>query len=749
MSSDKKSKKKNIEELEEVLDNPSYDDIKSKDKKHLIDLKNRLRRDKERKNIAYRKVESINDYEKSDEDPLKPKVVIHQSERKKPKISELKEFTEIEEETVEEVIVEEGEEKVPEFININPKKTVNKNLEENSENISEWEPFEDEESEEIKSEFEEATDEEIIEETEEVKEKKDIVESKKTSTDLVEVDEPKKEIPKDHEPEEIIEEKIDNSYKIEVFQNIKCIDDEIAIILFNSGFCSIDDLRLTNVEELCKIEDINKKIARDIINEIKEIDESSRLKPVIDKETEGKDLTEEETEKEQDEIDDSEKIKSFENMKSIDDKTAILLYDNFIRSEEDLKDISYHDLKKIKGLKRKDAKNIIKELEEKIKEAAELKPINVGDSAEGEISEDQIKDEIDEKEEDKQVPKPVELESSEEHWEPVSDDKIEGSDEWENIDDENWDDVSFDKEGFRLDSETEKKIDVFSDMNSIDKDTAILLYDNGYDSIDSLTLASYKDLKNIKGINRKTAKNIIKEIEEMRQNGSLLPDEEFDLKPHEESFVDEDTMDEDSIDIDEKIIGYDEKEPKKDIFEEDMKEIEEEISLEDSLDRPFEKIKSIDDKTSELLIKNGISSIGDLMDKNIKDLTKIRGIRKKLARKIKNEVNKLEEESYKSEKKAAGVKPLIDQESEEEEWAEFDEEEEVISSVPTVEEKIGYKHKKYTLFEKEITVKGGSKRKIRFFSKEKPDDGKPIDIPDGYIVKVNKRTGVPYLKKKK
>ena len=50
------------------------------------------------------------------------------------------------------------------------------------------------------------------------------------------------------------------------------------------------------------------------------------------------------------------------------------------------------------------------------------------------------------------------------------------------------------------------------------------------------------------------------------------------------------------------------------------------------------------------------------------------------------------------------------------------------------------------LFEKEIYTVSHKKRVVRFFSKKKPNDGIPIDLPEGYEVREN-RTGVPYLKK--
>ena len=61
-----------------------------------------------------------------------------------------------------------------------------------------------------------------------------------------------------------------------------------------------------------------------------------------------------------------QKNKGFEGIDSIDEKTAILLYDNGFMSIDDLKNISIDDLKKVKGLKKKAAKKIIEEISKKI-----------------------------------------------------------------------------------------------------------------------------------------------------------------------------------------------------------------------------------------------------------------------------------------------------------------------------------------------------------------------------------------------
>ena len=61
------------------------------------------------------------------------------------------------------------------------------------------------------------------------------------------------------------------------------------------------------------------------------------------------------------------KLEVFKELKTIDDVTAKLLFDNNINSIDDLKIVSYKDLVLIKGMKRKIAKKIKKEVEKKFK----------------------------------------------------------------------------------------------------------------------------------------------------------------------------------------------------------------------------------------------------------------------------------------------------------------------------------------------------------------------------------------------
>ena len=62
-----------------------------------------------------------------------------------------------------------------------------------------------------------------------------------------------------------------------------------------------------------------------------------------------------------------EKNKGFEGIKSIDEKTTILLNENGFMSVDDLKETSINELINIKGIKKKKAKKIIEEINKKLK----------------------------------------------------------------------------------------------------------------------------------------------------------------------------------------------------------------------------------------------------------------------------------------------------------------------------------------------------------------------------------------------
>ena len=59
-----------------------------------------------------------------------------------------------------------------------------------------------------------------------------------------------------------------------------------------------------------------------------------------------------------------------------------------------------------------------------------------------------------------------------------------------------------------------------------------------------------------------------------------------------------------------------------------------------------------------------------------------------------------------------------------------------------------YIHDGWTLYKRDVKLKGGRNQTIYFFSKRKPKSGTPCDKPENTVVGVNKRTGLPYLKKR-
>ncbi len=59
-----------------------------------------------------------------------------------------------------------------------------------------------------------------------------------------------------------------------------------------------------------------------------------------------------------------------------------------------------------------------------------------------------------------------------------------------------------------------------------------------------------------------------------------------------------------------------------------------------------------------------------------------------------------------------------------------------------------FRYKNWILYKSKIILENGSKRTIHFFSKYRSFKGEPCDLPKGTIVvKINKRTGLPFLQK--
>lgn len=59
-----------------------------------------------------------------------------------------------------------------------------------------------------------------------------------------------------------------------------------------------------------------------------------------------------------------------------------------------------------------------------------------------------------------------------------------------------------------------------------------------------------------------------------------------------------------------------------------------------------------------------------------------------------------------------------------------------------------YRYGEYTLYAKDVKLRSGKTQTIYFFSKRRLYSGRPCNKPYNYFVGINKKTGMPYLKKK-
>jgi len=387
-------------------------------------------------------------------------------------------------------------------------------------------------------------------------------------------------------------------------------------------------------------------------------------------------------------------------------------------------------------------KDDVKESGETEEKIPEWEPINAEEieteESKEEIFEDALPLPLEEKEEEASELEPMPV-IKEEKEEMFIEEQTETADEFHEEETEEFqlEEELASKEKYEEEATEEKeddKIGVFSDIASIDKNTAILLYDNGFTSINDVMEAPLKDLIRIKGIKRKAAKNIKKEIEEKFKNVSLGHDDSKKMDEFGESF----------IPIDEEVSTSEPVKEDELFFEDEKEEDADEFIKKDEEIDVFDGINSVDEKTAKLLYENGITSIDILSETPIKKLTKIKGIRRKIAKKIKKEVGEMPKKTEDIEDWNAADADLATDEFEEseEEWKSF-------AKGETTEEQEGYRHGDYTLYVKDVETKSGKKRTVHFFSKGEPEEGEPAKLPKGYEVKVNKRTRVPYIKKKK
>jgi len=153
----------------------------------------------------------------------------------------------------------------------------------------------------------------------------------------------------------------------------------------------------------------------------------------------------------------------------------------------------------------------------------------------------------------------------------------------------------------------------------------------------------------------------------------------------------------------------------------EMSEITEDVKetalSKESFVKAISKVKGIGEKRAELLYESGFDTFEKIVSAKPREISrKVKGISTELARKLKKDIKK-----------------MMQTHSLEEEIPEWE----------TVEKNEPYRYEDYTLY---MVEKRG---KIKYvFSKKPPRKGKPCQIPDGYVIKIN-RKGVPSLEKVK
>jgi len=171
---------------------------------------------------------------------------------------------------------------------------------------------------------------------------------------------------------------------------------------------------------------------------------------------------------------------------------------------------------------------------------------------------------------------------------------------------------------------------------------------------------------------------------------------------------------------------------------------------EKKLPNPFFILRSVNDDDAQLLLRHGVNTMEQLHKASIADITRT-GIKKRTAKKIKKEVTKAMKPAKppKKQKKPKQMKPpKIDKKTSKTlKKQEKKKTRKKIKAPPQPSDT--YSYGDYQLYKKEIKTEKGNIRTIHFFSKSKPTDGDAVSLPADFEVKVNAKTGLPYLVKKK
>jgi len=149
--------------------------------------------------------------------------------------------------------------------------------------------------------------------------------------------------------------------------------------------------------------------------------------------------------------------------------------------------------------------------------------------------------------------------------------------------------------------------------------------------------------------------------------------------------------------------------------------------------KAFASNAHIDQRTALLLYDYGIQTVDDLKEKTVDNLRSIEGISEEKAERILKEVKK-----EKSTDDVSSVKK--------EKISMHSERKEKNAEKKPLKKQV-FTYGAYTLYKKEISLGENDSRIVHFFSKEPPRDSQPTALPKGYEVKINRKTGVPFIKK--